>query len=180
MIESSNFRVRLRERREARWLTQAALAEMTGVKRDQVRFWESGRTQPNAEQLGRVAAALEVSAHWLVSGAGPREAEIVEALGVIDQPDHSEALVVALGAALPSSLLAQAAEAAQARERAVMELLGKYAHSATIPHMTRQQRERTLDLIGAMAEAHGLRPPETGESIEHYLNQIAGPERRVG
>lgn len=51
---------RLRDLREAAGLSQAKLAEMTGVTRNAVSQWEAGETQPSSGRLSRLAKALRV------------------------------------------------------------------------------------------------------------------------
>lgn len=51
---------RLRELREAAGLSQAKLAELTGVTRNAVSQWEAGETQPSTRRLAKLAKALHV------------------------------------------------------------------------------------------------------------------------
>jgi transcriptional regulator with XRE-family HTH domain len=65
---------RLRELREARQLTQKELADRIGVSDQQIYRYETGKSDPTAEVLARIAKELEVSADFL--------------LGLVDTP-HS-------------------------------------------------------------------------------------------
>lgn len=51
---------RLRELREAAGLSQAKLAELTGVTRNAVSQWEANETQPSTRRLSKIAKALRV------------------------------------------------------------------------------------------------------------------------
>ncbi len=51
---------RLRDLREAAGLSQAKLAELTGVTRNAVSQWEGGETQPSSRRLAKLAKALRV------------------------------------------------------------------------------------------------------------------------
>lgn len=56
----------IRIARQARGMTQAALAQRLHVVRQTVSKWEKGNSVPDAEQLPRLAAALEVPVHQLL------------------------------------------------------------------------------------------------------------------
>jgi DNA-binding XRE family transcriptional regulator len=56
----------LRRIREARGLTQEAVAKLVGARRVQVVKWESGKDhEPNAENLEKLCAALEIDEYEL-------------------------------------------------------------------------------------------------------------------
>lgn len=63
--------VRIREARESKGLTQAALAARLGTTRSQVTIWETGGRNPSPTSLNDLAQALEVNVEWLSKGAGP-------------------------------------------------------------------------------------------------------------
>lgn len=57
--------------------TQAEFARLIGTKQTTVQHWlsdEGRRTTPDGESLGRIAVALGVSGHWLLTGEGAMEA----------------------------------------------------------------------------------------------------------
>ncbi len=54
----------LRRARTARGMTQGALAGRIGVRQPQVSRWESNVCIPNARQLGTLARALCMDAHY--------------------------------------------------------------------------------------------------------------------
>jgi transcriptional regulator with XRE-family HTH domain len=57
---------RIRATRTAAGITQAALAEAAGVAANTVARIERGEQEPSALVLGRIAAALRVSADYLL------------------------------------------------------------------------------------------------------------------
>lgn len=64
---------RLRKAREERKLSQDALAKAAGIKQSTVSFIESGRNT-GSKYVAQLAAALRVSATWLATGRGPKDA----------------------------------------------------------------------------------------------------------
>lgn len=62
----------LLERRRAK-LNQTELAEKAGVSRQWISSLESGRTDPSASVLARLAAVLNVSADWLLGLSDTKE-----------------------------------------------------------------------------------------------------------
>ncbi len=63
--------VRIREARESKGLTQAALAARLGTTRSQVTIWETGGRNPSPSSLKDLAQALDVNVEWLSKGTGP-------------------------------------------------------------------------------------------------------------
>lgn len=59
---------RIRDARERRGLTQAALAAQLGVARPMIAQWETGTRNPWISTLKRLATALDVSYEWLAFG----------------------------------------------------------------------------------------------------------------
>ena len=57
---------KIKEIREARGLTQDQLAELASLNRVTVAKYESGRVEPGAQALARIADALEVSTDMLL------------------------------------------------------------------------------------------------------------------
>lgn len=49
------------------------IAKAIGVDGGQVSRWKNGAAVPSVESLVRLVGALGVSAHWLLTGAGPQE-----------------------------------------------------------------------------------------------------------
>lgn len=73
---------RLTAAREAAGLTVAELADELGVRPETQQGWEVDQAEPGAPLLGQIAARLDVSTQWLLTGAGeaPREFAQNEAL----------------------------------------------------------------------------------------------------
>lgn len=67
MHGSTGQGARIHARRESLGLSQEKLAHLTGVTRNAVAGWESG-VEPRGSTLRKIAAALDVSVHWLVTG----------------------------------------------------------------------------------------------------------------
>lgn len=65
----------LKEKRQARGITQNDLAIRVGVKRNTVCQWETGSRQPRVELLPKIAAILGCT--------------VDELLGITKTPDHS-------------------------------------------------------------------------------------------
>ena len=63
---TDDFRVNLKSSREAKGLTQSALAECTGLSLDGIRALEQGLRRPNGDTLRRLAAVLETSVDELL------------------------------------------------------------------------------------------------------------------
>jgi transcriptional regulator with XRE-family HTH domain len=57
---------RLRDRRKALGINQAALAVLIGVNQGQISRYESGETIPSSDILAALARALQTSADWLL------------------------------------------------------------------------------------------------------------------
>lgn len=62
----------MRNFRVARGLTQAEVAEIVGVCRTTVHFWEKGQGSPTIEQLERLAAFCDCTI-WDILNAEPQE-----------------------------------------------------------------------------------------------------------
>ena len=53
-------------RQNGKPVTQQELAELLGIKREQVAYWENGTREPKAEQIFQIAEELGVSADYLL------------------------------------------------------------------------------------------------------------------
>ncbi len=60
------FAARLRQARQAKGLSQAALAETVGTRQSQISRNENGRRLPDSETLCRLADALELTTDYLM------------------------------------------------------------------------------------------------------------------
>ncbi|MEM6972297.1 MAG: helix-turn-helix transcriptional regulator [Pseudomonadota bacterium] len=67
---AATFGDRLALAREAQGLSQSQLARRLGLKIDSVRNWEADRSEPRANRLQMLAAFLNVSIVWLLTGRG--------------------------------------------------------------------------------------------------------------
>ncbi|MEL6774542.1 MAG: helix-turn-helix transcriptional regulator, partial [Pseudomonadota bacterium] len=65
---AATFGDRMALAREAQGLTQAQLARQLGLRVDSVRNWEADRAEPRANRLQMLAAFLNVSIVWLLTG----------------------------------------------------------------------------------------------------------------
>lgn len=68
------FAKRLRERREAKKLTQQELGEKVGVKKATICGWEAGRSIPNLDVVNKLADALGTTGQYLVGYSDEAEA----------------------------------------------------------------------------------------------------------
>ncbi|MEO1775254.1 MAG: helix-turn-helix transcriptional regulator [Pseudomonadota bacterium] len=87
---AATFGDRMALAREAQGLTQAQLARQLGLRVDSVRNWEADRAEPRANRLQMLAAFLNVSIVWLLTGQGegapsfePGEVEDAGEMGAI-------------------------------------------------------------------------------------------------
>ena len=84
---------RIAEIRRMRGLNQDELAELATLSRISIARYETGKIEPGAQALGRIAAALEVSTDVLL---GRTEAEI-ENIKQKEMPKTQEARAVSFG-----------------------------------------------------------------------------------
>ena len=68
------FSKRLRERREAKNLTQQELGEKVGVKKATISSWEVGRSIPGIDVVNKLADALGTTGQYLVGYSDEAEA----------------------------------------------------------------------------------------------------------
>lgn len=80
---------RIAELRKARGLNQEQLSELALLSRVTIAKYESGRVEPGAQALSRIADALEVTTDVLLGRS--------EELPAIQQPKTSEARAVSFG-----------------------------------------------------------------------------------
>lgn len=109
-----NIHNRIKSRRKALGLSQDVLAKACGVGQSTVANWERGGHIPRQATLHKIAAALESSEAWLLSGEranmrGPLNAYMsrpIRHVAVFDWPQSSGAL----NSALPRTFIAVTAE----------------------------------------------------------------------
>lgn len=84
MPKNEDFATRLRRARENRQLKQADLARRTGLQPSAISQFETGQREPSPENLRKLAAALETSTDYLLTGvpesafAGPQLRAVVK------------------------------------------------------------------------------------------------------
>ena len=66
---------RLRQAREASGLSVTRLAHLSDVPERSIRQYESGRTDPSATNLARLARTLGARMEWIVAGDGPMQSD---------------------------------------------------------------------------------------------------------
>jgi len=64
---------RLKSAREAAGYKPAEVAAFLGITRSAVGQWESGKSTPNVDNLGKLAVRYGVNFEWLATGRGRRE-----------------------------------------------------------------------------------------------------------
>ena len=87
---------RIADLRRERGLNQDELAELCGVHRVTIAKYETGRIEPGAQALKRIADALEVSSDVLLGRKTDNEEEIKEKL-FKSIPKTAEARIVSFG-----------------------------------------------------------------------------------
>lgn len=65
-MEKAQIRDRLREAMKRRGLRAADLVERTGIPKNTLSYYLSGKTEPKADRLYALAVALDVSEAWLL------------------------------------------------------------------------------------------------------------------
>ena len=68
--DAATFGDRLAAAREARAMTQKALARRMGVALKTVEGWENDMREPRANKLSMMSGLLDVSMSWLLTGEG--------------------------------------------------------------------------------------------------------------
>lgn len=64
---------RLKEALSARGMKQAELAELTGISKQSINCYASGKYEPKQEALYKIGIALDVSEMWLAGYDVPKE-----------------------------------------------------------------------------------------------------------
>lgn len=70
---AESFPSRLKQAREINGFTQAEAAEETNIQRYLISNYETGRTQPDLETLGKLADFYCVSVDWLLGTKGGKK-----------------------------------------------------------------------------------------------------------
>jgi SOS-response transcriptional repressor LexA len=74
----SDIGQRMKMRRKMAGMSQTDLGRLVGVSKVAVSQWENGDTQPNGENLLKMAQALECPPEWILSGIGNPSEAIVD------------------------------------------------------------------------------------------------------
>jgi transcriptional regulator with XRE-family HTH domain len=98
--QSATFGDRVAAARDAVGLSQAQLARRIGVKTQTIAAWESDRSEPRANRLQMLAALLNVSMVWLMTGEG-------DGVASPEEPEPSEAHLQALLTEVRETRMAQ-------------------------------------------------------------------------
>ena len=91
---SDEFADRLRSTRDAKSLSQAEMAERTGLQPSAISHFETGRRTPSFDNLRRLADALSVSVDYLLGRedqaktAGPKVQELFRHLEKMSRKDQ--------------------------------------------------------------------------------------------
>lgn len=64
------FHVKLKSARESAGYTQTQVAMLLNLKQCTIASYESGRTQPDIETMGKLADFYDISLDWLVGTKG--------------------------------------------------------------------------------------------------------------
>jgi transcriptional regulator with XRE-family HTH domain len=65
-LTPADFGSRLVAAREGRDFTAAHLANLTGVRKGRISLWENGHQEPSADNIRKLALALNVTADYLL------------------------------------------------------------------------------------------------------------------
>ncbi len=76
--EHSTFSERVKAAREAQHLTREELAARLGLTPKTIGAWESGAATPRSNKMQMLAAILNVSLRWLISGISETAQERVQ------------------------------------------------------------------------------------------------------
>lgn len=67
-----SFPSKLKQARETTGYTQQQIADMLNIKQYQISCYETGKTQPDIETLGKLADFYGVSTDWLIGTKGKK------------------------------------------------------------------------------------------------------------
>lgn len=86
---------RIKEARDTKGLSDAALANRVGVKLKTYQNWETGKTEPRANKLQMLAGVLGVPLLWLIQGAAEHD-PVVDQTSRLDQLEAKLDRLIAL------------------------------------------------------------------------------------
>jgi transcriptional regulator with XRE-family HTH domain/tetratricopeptide (TPR) repeat protein len=187
----STKRERLAQRRRALGLTQAALAELAGVKRSTVIRWEQGESEPKLWIRPRLAKALQVSADRLralldSSGAAspgarqnrpastvPRQltAAVPDFTGRVTQLQTLTGILDAAGAGAPGTVVISAIGGTAGVGKTALALHWAHQVAHRFPDGQLHVNLRGFDPSGA--------PATPAVAIRQFLDALCVPPERV-
>lgn len=173
----AQFAARLLGLREERGQTRAEVAEKSGLSSDQVRFWEMGRSNPTLQDLAKLAAHYRVSVHWLLTGAGPVEADHL-VFGEADRPPRDmlekRLLDWATEGRIGSRAAIRAFLIASQREQHAWEAIQSVRRSLASQKLASTDREQMRQMVAMMAANAGIDPdkPPFNERMAHLLREF--------
>lgn len=88
--EPSTIGERITEAREARGLSQAALARRIGISRSAISQWESNGTTPAADKALKLERVLRYRAEYLIEGTLPKEAPAYLYSIATEEPERTD------------------------------------------------------------------------------------------
>ena len=78
---------RLKAARQLRKKSQIWVADEVGVTQSSVSLWELGKGDPTTENMERIAQALNINYHWLLTGEGDMYETDMQPATVITIPE---------------------------------------------------------------------------------------------
>lgn len=88
---------RLRNLREARGMTQDDLAEKAELNRVTIAKYETGKIEPKSQSLRKLAAALDVSTDYIISGHDDQDDVMLSLTYAGTAPRTTEARILSAG-----------------------------------------------------------------------------------
>lgn len=128
------------------------LADRFGVHPSLINKWRDGISLPSAERLAAIAATMNVSAEWLLTGNGPRDRDALVAAGtaadaVAERLWHHVRDVVGTNLPITGAALVERLKAAavhEARERVEWSRRGTLLHVIQMARAAIMKRGREL------------------------------------
>jgi len=175
MTSNDTFGSRLTQARVELGLSQAELAERTGIAPAQISRYESGRNIPRAGVVVKLAKALDVSSQWLITGTFPFDRQLGPPI-TIQLPEHLHHTLAERAEVRGQSVAVEAAEQIErmcsisqsrlVKERRKLELVALYAA------WCKQHSSPPLKSFGAFAAAYKA----SEDDMEGELDTVSGIE----
>lgn len=173
------FAARLLRLREERGLTRSEVAAKMGpgITPDQIRFWEIARSNPTLSDLAKLGAHYGVSVHWLLTGAGPVDADHL-VLGEADRPPRDmlekRLLDWATEGRIGSRAAMQAFMIAAHREDQAWQAIQSLRKSLSEQTLAKADREQMRQMVAMMASNAGIDPdrPPINDTVRQALREF--------